>query len=226
VTSIFRRKRALRLGDLRRLTPISDVYGLDRGSPIDRYYIESFIGRHAGDVRGRALEIADDWYTRQFGGDRVERLEILHAPPPNDAATIVGDLTDLPEVADDTFDCAILTQTLIYIYDVRAAIRTLHRILAPGGVALVTVPGVSRIAHPENELWGDWWRFTGMSAKRLFDEEFGPDAVTVDVYGNVLTAAAQLYGIAAEELGAEALDHRDPDYEVLVAVRAEKLQPG
>src|SRR4051812_42720635 len=153
-------KSGIDLGDLRRVTPISDVYGLDRGSPIDRYYIDRFLSPRAGDVRGRALEIADDWYTQKLGGNRVERLEILHAPPASDSATIVGDLVDLPEVADDTFDCAILTQTLIYIYDVRAAIRTLHRILAPGGVALVTVPGTSRIAHPENELWGDWWRFT------------------------------------------------------------------
>ncbi len=46
-------------GELRRLTPISDVWGLDRGRPLDRYYIESFLERHRGDIRGRVLEVKD-----------------------------------------------------------------------------------------------------------------------------------------------------------------------
>jgi SAM-dependent methyltransferase len=212
----------LDLGSLRRLTPISDDYGLDRGSPIDRYYVEGFLADHAGDVRGRVLEIADDRYARQFGGERVQQLDTLHAPPSNGTATIVADLTDARQIADAAYDCAIVTQTLMYIYDVRAAIRTLHRILAPGGVVFATVPGVSRICGPENAIWGDWWRFTAISIRRLFEEAFHPDDVTVAAYGNVLSAAGQLYGIAAEELTAEELDHRDPNFEVLLAVRARK----
>jgi SAM-dependent methyltransferase len=212
----------LDLGSLRRLTPISDDYGLDRGSPVDRYYIDGFLSEHAEDVRGRVLEIADDRYTRQFGGDRVQHLDTLHAPPSNGTATIVADLTDARQIPDAAYDCAIVTQTLLLIYDVGAAIRTLHRILAPGGVVFVTVPGVSRICGPENAIWGDWWRFTAISIRRLFEEAFHPDEVTVAVYGNVLAAAAQLYGIAAEELTAEELDHRDPNFEVLLAVRARK----
>lgn len=209
-------------GSLRRLSPISDDYGLDRGSPIDRYYVEGFLGRHAEDVRGRVLEIADDRYTRQFGGDRVERLDTLHAPPSNGTATIVADLADGRQIPSDSYDCAIVTQTLMYIYDVRAAIRTLHRILAPGGVVFASVPGVSRICGPENAIWGDWWRFTAISIRRLFEESFHPGEVTVEAHGNVLVAAGQLYGVAAEELTREELDHADPNYEVLLTVRARK----
>ena len=41
-------------GELRRLTPISPVFGLDRGLPIiDRYFIEGFLHGHAADIRGR-----------------------------------------------------------------------------------------------------------------------------------------------------------------------------
>jgi SAM-dependent methyltransferase len=213
---------SLDLGSLRRVTPISDDYGLDRGSPIDRYYIADFLGRHAGDVRGRVLEIADDRYAREFGGDRVGHLDLLHAPPATPEATIVADLADGRQIPSDAFDCAIVTQTLTYVYDVRAAIRTLHRILAPGGVVFVTVPGVSRICGPENAIWGDWWRFTSNSIRRLFEEAFHPDEVAVEAHGNVLAAAAALYGIAAEELTREELDHRDPNFEVLLTVRARK----
>ena len=41
-------------------------------------------------------------------------------------------------------------------------------------------------------------------------------------YGNVLTAMCELHGLAAEELSPEELDHVDPDFEVIVTVRAVK----
>ena len=108
------------------------------------------------------------------------------------------------------------------MYDVRAAVATLRRVLRPGGVALVTLPGVSRVCAGEDDPWDDYWRFTSMSARRLFEDEFGAGAVEVEAFGNVLAATAQLHGIAAEELDAAELDARDPSYEVLIAVRARR----
>ena len=40
-------------GDFRRLKPISSTWGFDRGTPIDRFYIDRFMQAHAHDVRGR-----------------------------------------------------------------------------------------------------------------------------------------------------------------------------
>jgi hypothetical protein len=81
----------VRFGDLKRLSPISRDWGLDRGMPVDRYFIESFVARNAGDVRRRVLEVAENTYTRRFGGDRVTHSDILsvQATP---KATIVGDI--------------------------------------------------------------------------------------------------------------------------------------
>ena len=129
-------------GDLRRLEPISRDFGTDRGLPVDRYYIERFLSQNAGDVKGRVLEIGDRTYTVKYGEDRVTRSDVLHVKPGNPVATIVGDLTDAPHIPDDEFDAIILTQTLQFIYDARAAIGTLHRILKPGGVLLATVCGI------------------------------------------------------------------------------------
>lgn len=215
----------VRLGDLRRLTPISRQWGFDRGRPVDRHYIENFLTAQAADVRGRVLEIGDNTYTWRFGGERVTQSEVLHAVAGNPAATYVGDLTDAPQIASNTFDCIILTQTLLVIYDVRAALQTLHRILKPGGVLLATLPGSAhQIAHPDVELWGDYWRFTHLSARRLFEEVFPSADVTVETFGNVLAAVAFLHGLAGEELRREELDFRDPDYQVTIAVRA--VKPG
>jgi SAM-dependent methyltransferase len=178
--------------------------------------------KHADEVRGRVLEVGEDSYTRRFGGTRVDRVDVLHVDAGNSAATIVADLTGAPNIPDDTFDCVICLQTLLLIWDVPAAVETIHRVLAPGGVALVTVPGITRVNRAEADQWGDWWRFTAQSARRLFEDSFGEGAVDVEAYGNVLAATAQLYGIAAEELRAEELAHRDRDYEVVLGVRAVK----
>ena len=160
----WRRRRPPDLGDLRRVTPIDPNWGFERGTPIDRVYVESFVGGHAADIRGRVLEIAAPDYTTRFGRD-VERVDILMATEGNPQATIVGDLTDAPQIPDDSFDCAIVTQTLQFVYDVRAALATLHRILAPGGVLLATVPGLTKISPPEDEEWGEWWHYTSRSAR-------------------------------------------------------------
>ncbi|MFL5912710.1 MAG: class I SAM-dependent methyltransferase [Gaiellaceae bacterium] len=212
----------LRLGSLRRTRPISRDYGFDRGTPIDRHYIERFLQAHGADVKGRVLEIGDDEYTRAFGASRVTKSEVLHAAEGNPRATVVADLTDAPELESGAYDCVICTQTLLLIYDIRAAIATLERILTPGGVLLLTVPGVSRICREEAEMWGDFWRFTSMSLRRLLEERFPHEAIEVETYGNVLTAVAMLHGIAAEELTGSELDESDPDYEVTLAARAVK----
>jgi SAM-dependent methyltransferase len=216
-----RRRRPPKLGDLRRTTPIDPNWGFERGTPIDRVYVEEFVGSHAADVRGRVLEIAAPDYTTRFGRD-VEHVEILMATEGNPQATIVGDLTDAPQIPSDAFDCAIVTQTLQFVFDVRGALATLHRVLAPGGVLLATVPGITKLSPPEDEQFGEWWHFTARSAQRLAEEAFGAGNVEARSYGNVLSAAGFLYGLASSDLTAEELSAHDRLYEVIVGVRAVK----
>ena len=216
----------VRFGSLRRLRPISREWGFDRGRPIDRYYIERFLACQATDIRGHVLEIGSNHYTRTFGGERVERSDVLHVADALPGVTIVGDLTRADHIPSDSFDCLILTQTLQCLYDVRSAIGTLHRILKPGGVALVTFPGISKVSREDMERWGYYWSFTSSSAQRLFGEVFDAPDVRVEAHGNVLTAIAFLHGIAIGELEPEELDYHDPDYELLLSVRARKSKPA
>jgi SAM-dependent methyltransferase len=220
----WRRPRPVRWGTLRRLTPVSRVFGFDRGLCIDRYYIENFLAHHAADIHGRVLEIGDDAYTRRFGGERVTRSDVLHAVAGNPKATVVADLTCADHIPADTFDCIIVTQTLPFVYDVRAALGHVHRILKPGGVLLATFPGISQISRYDMDRWGDYWRFTDAAARRLFGDVFGPASVTINTYGNVLAACAFLHGLAAHELKQEELDYHDPDYQVTITVRAGRVK--
>ena len=227
-------------GDLRRVAPISRGFGMARGLPVDRYYVEDFLRRHGGssgygggDIRGHVLEVGGDDYARQFGGwtgsaegsdSAITALDVLHADASNPIATIVGDLATGSGIPEARFDCIICTQTLHVIYEVEAAIATLQRMLKPGGVALVTFPGITQSCRPDRDLWGDYWRFTTLSARRMFESAFAPEGVRVEAYGNVLAASAFLYGLAAGELRQEELAPRDPDYEMLIAVRSQR--PG
>jgi glycosyltransferase involved in cell wall biosynthesis/SAM-dependent methyltransferase len=211
----------VRLGDLHRVTPISQCFGFDRGLPVDRHYIEAFLARHASEISGRVLEVGDDTYTRRFGGSRVSRSDVLHVHDGNPRATIVGDLTDRELLPPNAFDCIVLTQTLQLIYDVPLAIAHVHRALAPGGVVLVTAPGISQIDRGE---WGKtwYWSFTPAALRRLFGDVFGPDAVMIEEYGNVFAATAFLHGLAVEEIETTDLAPIDHAYPVIVALRARK----
>jgi len=209
-------------GDLRRVEPVSRVFGLDRGTPIDRYYIEQFLKMNADLVRGRVLEIGDSSYTRRFGGNSVEKSDVLHLTGDSPEATIVADLTNAPDIADGTFDCMILTQTLQFTYDMEAVVSELYRILAPGGSVLCTMSGISQISRYDMDRWGDYWRLTSLSARRLFETAFADADIEVQTYGNVLAATAFLQGLAVSELTRSELDQHDDDYQLVVTVRATK----
>jgi SAM-dependent methyltransferase len=207
------------LGTIRRTTPLSDHWGRDRGTPLDRYYIEHFLAGASNVIRGRVLEVMNADYTRRFG-TAVERSDVLDIDPANPAATIVADLANADHIPSETFDCFILTQTLQYIYDIRSAVGHAHRILRPGGTLLCTVPTVSRIAR--RELQSEYWRFTAAACSRLFGDVFAGGVVEVRSHGNVLAAVAFLVGMAREELSSRELDRADPFFPVIVTVQARK----
>ena len=208
----------------RRIDPLNRTFGFSRGQPVDRYYIEAFLQRYQDDIRGHVLEVAYPEYTRKLGGERVFHSDVLHVVPGNRHATLVGDLATGQGIPQATFDCMILTQVLLCIYDLPAAIANCYAALAPGGVALVTLPGISQISRYDMNHWGDYWRFTDASARRLFSDVFSPENVTVETYGNALVACAFLSGRASQELKRKELDYHDPDYQVSIAVRAVKPQ--
>ena len=211
----------IRRGDFVRTKPFSTNFGYDRGGPVDRYYIENFLEKHAGAVKGRVLEIGDNEYTLRFGGAKVTKSDILHVEDSNPKATFVGDLSNAPHLPDNSFDCIILTQTLHLIYNSVDALRTCYRILKPGGVLLLTSPGITHIDLGD---WRDYWywSFTEAVLKRMFSEVFPEGAVVTNTYGNVMVATAFLWGMGQPELKKEELDTHDPHYQVTITVAATK----
>lgn len=216
----LREHRPLRFGSFRRVTPISRGFGMARGTPIDRFYIERFLEKTAADIQGDVLEFADNTYTTRFGGDRVTRSVVWHSEPGD--ATIVGDLARADHVPSNQFDCIICTQVLLCIFELHSAVRTLHRLLRSGGALLITVPGIAQIARYDMDRWGDYWRFTTLSMQRLLNNCFPDESIEVQSSGNVLSAVAFLHGLAQEDVRRTELEHDDPDYQFVIGARAVK----
>lgn len=204
-------------GTLRRTRPLSDSWGWDRGTPVDRYFIARFLEEHRSDIRGRVLEVRDAIYTERYG-TQVDDYDVVDVDATNPNVTIVTDLEVAAGIPSNSYDCFVMTQTLQVIYDFRSAVWQAYRILRPGGVLLATVPALSKLTQYPS----DYWRFTPAACSMLFESVFGVGSVDVRSYGNVLTGIAFLTGIACEELSQRELLVKDDLLPMLVTVRAVK----
>lgn len=206
--ALIRIKRGVvRFGSLRRLTPIADNWGLDRGQPVDRYYIERFIARHADRITGTVLEVQNPGYVERFGRD-VEQIEVLDIDPTNPEATLIADLRIPEALPAERFDCVIVTQTLQFIDDLDLGVRNLWQSLAPGGTLLVTMPTVSKLEETLAEV--ECWRVTPHGLEEVLRRNCPGGEVEVEGYGNILVSTSFLYGLVTEELRQRELDHYDP----------------
>jgi SAM-dependent methyltransferase len=200
------------------MRPLSDHWGAERGTPLDRVYIERFLAGHAADIRGTVMEVRDRRYTSRFGTG-VRRADVLDIDQANTEATVFADIADLAAVPSGTYDCFIITQTLQYVARLQAAIAEVHRVLRPGGVVLCSVPSIIRV-DPHAEV--DLWRFTLASCRLLFEPAFGSGQVEVVAHGNLVVASAFLAGAAAEDLSAGQRAPNDPRFPIVITVRAVK----
>jgi len=208
------------LNSLLRGTPVNREWGFERGVPIDRYYIESFLSKNSELVRGDVLSVGDDYYARRFSKNTLDNSDVLHISDSR-KATIVADLSDAPQIASNKFDCFLLIQTLQLIYDVRSALETTHRILKPGGTVLATFPGITPLKDKEwNDCW--YWNFTVNSAVKMFQEFFEVSEIEVLSHGNVKAATAFLHGLSVNDCGVRGLKIQDNSFPVVITVKATK----
>lgn len=197
-------------------TPLNYDFGFSRGTPIDRYYIEDFLSKNKGYIRGDVLEIAENTYTKKFGNpEQIDNSWILHVEAQG-KNMIRGDFETGEGIQPNTMDCIILTQTLPFVYHLENAVRNIYGMLKKDGCLLVTVAGLCQISRYDMDRWGDYWRFTDLSLRRLMETVADPEKIDIYTYGNVKSACAFLYGVASEELAEEDLKYRDPDYQVSI----------
>jgi hypothetical protein len=196
--------------------PVSKRFALERGTAIDRIYIESFLKANRDKIQGTVMEIADSRYTKMFGSNVEQRL-MLHLNGWG-KGVIKGSLETGEGLIPDSVDCLICTQTIQFIYDMHEVVRNIHKLLKPGGTALVTAHCLGQISLYDYHNWGEYWRFTGQSMYRLFAENFDKGNIVVQSFGNVKTAIAYQYGLCAEDLKEEDFAYQDEQFPVIVTV--------
>jgi hypothetical protein len=212
----FKRKRFLAL-DCKE--PVDREFGFNLGTPIDRYYIKNFIREHRNLIQGEVLEVGEDSYTSKYalGEHRLTVLNVVDKP-----GCLKGDLESGDGIPENAFDCVIMTQTLPFIYDLKSAIFHVHKILKPGGHLLATNPCISQISRFDMDRWGDYWRFTPLSIRRLLENYFPKDNIKIEAHGNSLSSTCFIQGIPCEKLSHRELDHADQDYPVTITSLAQK----
>lgn len=204
---------------------VSEQMGCNRGTPIDRYYIEKFLKSHIDRIAGRVMEIGDNSYTIQYGKN-VSESYILTADRGKKGEhgenIIYGDLQTGKGCKDDFLDCFILTQTLPFIYDVRSAANNIVRMLKKDGVALITASGISMVSRYDDERWGHYWGFTETSMRKIFEGLIREDQIEIISMGNPKTASAFLYGLSVEDMRAEDFEEDDPLVSLMIGAIIEK----
>jgi SAM-dependent methyltransferase len=100
-------------------------------------------------------------HTRYIAVDRTVR------PSRDDTARVKvrADMSNLP-FREACAHVVVSTQALEHVRSPAAALREMHRILAPAGVLFISVP----LFDAEHEAPHDYWRFTGFGLRHLLEE--------------------------------------------------------
>jgi hypothetical protein len=204
-------------GNLRRTEPLSDQFGFDRGTPIDRFYLHRFLEAERNTITGDVLEIQVPSHAHRFGHNlkRVDTLDIS----PEFSPTYLCDLADADRVvAADSYDCFLLPNTLQHLVHLEKALTQALRIVRSGGVILASAANLVRLTSPAD----DFWRLTAAGWQLVTSRVWSGCAIDVRAHGNCLAVAAAAYGLALEELSAAELAVDDDRFPVLTTIKCVK----
>ena len=161
-------------------------------------------------------------YAQALGAERITQVE-TYSLTENQLSDLETNLPDwLEQFTEETYHCIIFTQGIEHIYHLQSLVQKLHRLLKPGGVLLVAMPGLGHVSQAARHAPG-YWAFTDKLAHKLFADVFDTVHVMSQAYGNVLAATTLLHELPIDELTTAERDFQDAHYPLLVAVRARKV---
>ena len=198
------------------MEPLSDNHGFERGTPLDRRYIEAFLGRHQDAVHGAVLEVGDDRYSQRLGASHPTVVDVDRTNP---HATLIADLCAPASLPAETYDCIVLVETLHLLSAPAACIANCQQALVSGGTLLVTVPALKRLSPTRPD--SDYWRFTPAGLELLFARTWdGP--FTIESFGNLRVCLGFLCAQVVEDLDDDDFTRNDPRFPLTVVAHARK----
>ena len=89
----------------------------------------------------------------------------LDLKPSSSEVTFKADIQEMSTIPDGSYETALCLQVLEHVPDPQTAAHEIFRILRPGGIAIITVPHLSRIHDEPN----DFQRFTEYGIRVLLE---------------------------------------------------------
>jgi hypothetical protein len=211
--SLIRGHERPRWGNLRRTVPFSATYGFERGTPIDRYYLHTFLAQQQTLITGDVLEVQTDAYTHRFGRGvrRADTFDIVPSPD----VTYGCDFSHCEgTIPDRAYDCLLLPNTLPHFRELERALSNAIRVVRPGGTILASAAGLLPLTGDVPE----YWRLSPDGWRECLSAAWPGATLEIAGHGNCLAALAAQLGLALEELTHAELDVLDPRYPVLTTI--------
>lgn len=207
--------------------PLERAQGSLIGKSVKRFYTDDFMQKNRQFICGIVGEMEDRRYTRLFGDEKLIQESYIveyHANFSKDEKFGLDmDLSTGEGVTPEKFDCFICTHTLSYILDVENAVKCLIKMIKPGGTLLLTFAGmIHRASAQELDKYKPAYGIlpnTICTILASYDHEI---KYSMEVYGNIKCAVANLYGIPSDGFTEEELLKRDEDYPLIVGVKIQK----
>lgn len=196
--------------------PYSRNFGIGRGSPIGRYYVEKFLREHADSITGRCLEFGEPRYKSYF--PKATKYEITDVVP-RPGVDYICDIHEPQGLPKNYFDAVICTQVFEHLAYPEKAAKSLFEVMAPGGVLLLTAPFI----NPVHYVPTDFRRFTPECLDMII-KDAGFHMEVVSFGGNSLVGTGSLLGMVQEDFSIAELEMKDPIYPYNILIKARK--PG
>lgn len=193
--------------------PVSQQFATERGTPIDRKYIDYFLRGNKQYITGDVLEIEDGYYTKKFG----DNYKSIVMDVSSDAACVDfnANLEIGEGIKEGIADCFILTQTLMYIYDLEKTSDSIYKLLKPGGVLLITCSGISQNSRRCMDNYGCYFSFNASVYGKMFGDKNKFEIVESGSLGNAKTSLAHLAGLCCEDLKESDFEFNDKYYPLI-----------
>jgi SAM-dependent methyltransferase len=194
--------------------PYDRHFGVGRGTPVGRYYVDKFLKENAEFVRGRCLEFGNARYKSFFPGIGKHEVVDISAHAGVDYVCDIHDATGIPK---GTFDAVICTQVFNQLAWPEKAAVSIFQLLRPGGVLLLTAP----FLNPVDKAPTDFRRFTP-DALDLILRAAGFAIDSISFGGNSNVGLGSLLGMVMEDFSIAEMEVRDPAYPYNCLIRAHR----
>lgn len=197
------------------ILPLSRNFGVERGTPVGRYYIDKFIVSNCNTVSGDFLEFGavaryKKYFNKHISYDTISIFD-------EEGITYVADIHNISELPDKKFDCIVCTQVFEHLKSPETAALSLYYLLKEKGVLLFTAPFINNV----HGCPSDYRRFT-VEGCRFILESAGFNIEYIDFGGNCMVSTGSLLGMVVEDFSSEDLSFKDEIYPYNILIRASK----